>query len=137
MYTVLQKITRHVNSLIIFFIVLTSKESIWNYFFYIIFAKFAMLQFPRKLCSLAVATHSYLFTNLPLKIIVPGGLSLREGQTLLEDCYETGCLRALDLVEVNPALAFNHAEKAKTLEAAKRLILAATGYYRGGMAPIH
>ena len=34
-----------------------------------------------------------------------GGLTLREGLTLMEDVYETGCLRGLDLVEVNPALA--------------------------------
>ena len=63
--------------------------------------------------------------------IVPGGLTLREGLSLVEDIYDTGCLRALDLVEVNTDLA-DEAGAAKTLEAARRLILACLGNYRGG-----
>jgi len=62
---------------------------------------------------------------------VPGGLTLREGLSLVEDIYDTGCLRALDLVEVNTDLA-DEAGAAKTLEAARRLILACLGNYRGG-----
>ena len=34
-----------------------------------------------------------------------GGLTLREGLTLMEDVHLSGCLKGLDLVEVNPALA--------------------------------
>ena len=60
-----------------------------------------------------------------------GGLTLREGLTLVEMVHETGCLRGLDVVEVNPALAKNENEIHKTVDAAKRLILAAAGFSRG------
>lgn len=63
--------------------------------------------------------------------LVPGGLTLREGLSLVEDLYETGCLRALDLVEVNPDLS-DDLGSLKTLEASKRLLLASLGSYRGG-----
>jgi len=66
---------------------------------------------------------------------VPGGLTLREAMTLVEDIYDTGCLRAMDLVEVNPDLA-DEAGAAKTLEAAKRILLSGLGYHRGGRAPL-
>jgi arginase family enzyme len=49
----------------------------------------------------------------------------------MEMVHQTGCLRGLDLVEVNPALATNERELAKTVDAAKRLILAAAGFPRG------
>jgi arginase len=75
-----------------------------------------------------------LFINLStiteILILVPGGLTLREGLTLLEEVHASGCLRGLDLVEVNPSLAKNDLELNQTIEAAKRLILAATGYER-------
>ena len=58
-------------------------------------------------------------------------MTLREGITLVEMIQETGCLRGFDLVEVNPALAKNEAEVHKTVDAAKRLILAAAGFPRG------
>ena len=50
---------------------------------------------------------------------------------MLEMVHETGCLRGLDVVEVNPALAKNENEIHKTVDAAKRLILAAAGFSRG------
>jgi arginase family enzyme len=50
---------------------------------------------------------------------------------MMEMVHETGCLRGLDLVEVNPALAKNEEEIWKTVDAAKRLILAAAGFPRG------
>ncbi len=56
---------------------------------------------------------------------------MREGLTLMEMVHQTGCLRGLDLVEVNPALATNEEDLAKTVDAAKRLILAAAGFPRG------
>jgi len=110
---------------------------------------------------------------------VPGGLTLREGLTLLEEVHASGCLRGLDLVsisittlyrkkfqksksfckcknnllgfwlkfpnigywfvigiqvEVNPSLAKNELELNQTVEAAKRLILAATGFQRRNSA---
>ena len=68
-------------------------------------------------------------------LLVPGGMTLREALTLVEDIYETGCLRALDLVEVNPDLA-DEAGAAKTLEAAQRILLSCLGHYRGGRAPL-
>ena len=68
-------------------------------------------------------------------LLVPGGMTLREAMTLVEDIYETGCLRALDLVEVNPDLA-DEAGAAKTIEAAKRILLSSLGHYRGGRVPL-
>ena len=68
-------------------------------------------------------------------LLVPGGMTLREALTLVEDIYDTGCLRALDLVEVNPDLA-DEDGATKTLEAAKRILLSGLGYYRGGRVPI-
>jgi arginase len=65
-----------------------------------------------------------------LCFIVPGGLTLREGLTLLEEVHATGRLRGLDIVEVNPKLARTEADLTKTIEAAKRLILAAFGFER-------
>lgn len=60
--------------------------------------------------------------------VVRGGLTLREGMTLLEDCFDTGCLAAMDLVEVNTKLGTQQ-DAEKTLEAARLLILAAMGNY--------
>ena len=53
----------------------------------------------------------------------------------MEDLYQSGCLRALDLVEVNPDLSDN-AGAIKTLEAANRLLLGSLGYYRGTNTPL-
>ena len=57
-------------------------------------------------------------------------MTLREGLTLLEEVHASGCLRGLDIVEVNPRLAKNEADLYRTVEAAKRLILAAFGFER-------
>ena len=54
---------------------------------------------------------------------VPGGLSYREAHMLLEMVAETGRLRALDLVEVNPMLDTHNA----TAELAVALALSAFG----------
>jgi len=54
---------------------------------------------------------------------VPGGLSYREAHMLLEMVAETGRLRALDLVEVNPMLDTHNA----TAELAGALALSAFG----------
>jgi arginase len=54
---------------------------------------------------------------------VPGGLSYREAHMLLEMVAETGRLRALDLVEVNPTLDTHNA----TAELAVALALSAFG----------
>jgi len=48
----------------------------------------------------------------------------------LEEVHATGRLRGLDIVEVNPKLARTEADLTKTIEAAKRLILAAFGFER-------
>jgi len=61
---------------------------------------------------------------------VPGGLTLREALKCIEDIKDSGCLKALDLVEVNPDLADN-AGAQKTKDAAIGLILAALGQHRG------
>ena len=61
---------------------------------------------------------------------VQAGLTLREALTLVEDVIDTGCLRALDLVEVNPDLSDDQGTQ-QTLQAAKKM-LACIGNYRGG-----
>jgi len=66
---------------------------------------------------------------------VPGGLTLREGVSVLEECYRSGCLTALDLVEVNLDLVSEEFRRKKTLDAAHRLIMAAFGNNRGGNQP--
>jgi len=58
---------------------------------------------------------------------VRGGLTLREALTLCEIVAETGRLKALDLVEVNPLLANNQEDLRTTVEAAIEVILAAIG----------
>jgi arginase family enzyme len=55
--------------------------------------------------------------------------------TILEECFRTGNLHSMDLVEVNTNLA-PYEDGTKTLEAAKALILSAMGYYRGGRPPL-
>ncbi|KAK2705205.1 hypothetical protein QYM36_017302 [Artemia franciscana] len=62
---------------------------------------------------------------------VRGGLRLREGMTLLETVNTTGRLSALDIVEVNPAIG-NSEQVGQTVEAARRLVLAAFGNNRQG-----
>jgi len=55
------------------------------------------------------------------------GLTLEEGITISSLMHQTGRLRALDMMEVNPKLAKNKAELDKTVDTAKTLILTALG----------
>ena len=59
---------------------------------------------------------------------VRGGLTLREGLTLCDLVYQTGRLKAVDMVEVNPSLASSQIEKARTVNAANNILLAALGF---------
>ncbi|KAI8429774.1 hypothetical protein MSG28_000314 [Choristoneura fumiferana] len=65
---------------------------------------------------------------------VRGGLSLREGITLMEIIHATGRLRAVDLVEINPALG-NESDRNRTIEAGICILRAALGSSRRGTAP--
>ena len=55
------------------------------------------------------------------------GLTLEEGITISSLMHQTGRLRALDMMEVNPKLAKNKAELDKTVDTAKTLVLTALG----------
>ena len=57
---------------------------------------------------------------------------MREAATLMEECFFTGCLEGLDVVEVNTELARNDGEATRSVDAAKRIILAAFGKTRTG-----
>ncbi|XP_033608705.1 arginase-1 isoform X2 [Cryptotermes secundus] len=65
---------------------------------------------------------------------VRGGLTLREGIQIMEESYRTQRLSAVDLVEVNPRLG-SPSDVRITLEAAKHIIRAASGYSRRGHSP--
>ncbi|KAF0304893.1 Arginase-2, mitochondrial [Amphibalanus amphitrite] len=65
---------------------------------------------------------------------VRGGLSLREGQTVMEEVCKWGTLRSMDVVEVNPQLGTPQ-QAQYTADAARHLLLATFGRYRGGNAP--
>ena len=77
------------------------------------------------LLSDCFVTHNFL-------ISVPGGLTIREAAVLMEECFFTGCLEGLDIVEVNTELALNDTEASKSVEAAKRIVLSAFGKTRIG-----
>ena len=62
-------------------------------------------------------------------------MTLRELLILLEDVYQTGCLRAIDLVEVNPDLS-DEVGAVRTIEAAQRSLLSLLGNYRGGQSAL-
>lgn len=57
---------------------------------------------------------------------VRGGLTFREGHYICEAIYETGCLVALDLMEVNPSLADAEAVK-QTVAVGCSLVRSALG----------
>lgn len=76
---------------------------------------------------LPITMQSYLFT-------VRGGLTLREAICLMEIIHQTGRLRAVDLVEINPALG-NESDRKRTLEAGLSVLKAALGFSRKGTAP--
>ncbi|XP_037072894.1 arginase-1-like isoform X2 [Pollicipes pollicipes] len=65
---------------------------------------------------------------------VRGGLSLREGQMVMEEVCKWGTLRSMDLVEVNPQLGSSQ-QALYTADAARHLLLSTFGRYRGGNAP--
>lgn len=60
---------------------------------------------------------------------VRGGLSLREAIRIMEIVHETGRMRAMDLVEVNPRIG-TESEANRTIDAALQIVLAAFGHKR-------
>jgi len=58
---------------------------------------------------------------------VRGGLTLREGDYICECVHQTGQLVAIDLVEVNPALAATEAGAQETVRAGCSLVRCALG----------
>ncbi|XP_054262817.1 arginase-1-like isoform X1 [Macrosteles quadrilineatus] len=67
---------------------------------------------------------------------VCGGLTLREGIHILEIVHQTGRMKVMDLVEVNPNIGSERDVK-KTVDAALHLIKAAYGFSRLGNVPRH
>ncbi|PAA80769.1 hypothetical protein BOX15_Mlig021759g1 [Macrostomum lignano] len=65
---------------------------------------------------------------------VPAGLTLREGLYIAEEVHRTGCLKVVDLVEVNPDLG-DPAQSEVTVNAAKEVIRACFGWQRAGIVP--
>ncbi|CAK1548289.1 unnamed protein product [Leptosia nina] len=65
---------------------------------------------------------------------VRGGLTLREAIKLMEIIHSTGRLRALDLVEINPAIG-NDSDRKRTIEAGLCILKAALGFSRRGTSP--
>ncbi|CAH2068501.1 unnamed protein product, partial [Iphiclides podalirius] len=65
---------------------------------------------------------------------VRGGLSLREAINLMEIIHSTGRLRAVDLVEINPALG-DESDRKRTIEAGLCVLKASLGFSRRGTAP--
>ncbi|XP_045761169.1 arginase, hepatic isoform X1 [Maniola jurtina] len=65
---------------------------------------------------------------------VRGGLTLREAIKLMEIIYATGRLRAIDLVEINPALG-NDTDRKRTIEAGLCILKAGLGFSRRGTMP--
>lgn len=65
---------------------------------------------------------------------VRGGLTLREGIYIMEEIFNTGRLRAIDLVEVNPKIG-SEEDVLKTVSAAVNLLQAACGHNRRGNFP--
>lgn len=57
---------------------------------------------------------------------VPGGLSLREGRYICETLYQTGQLKSMDVVEINPQLSDQHGIES-TLNSSLLLIKTALG----------
>ncbi|XP_013195371.1 arginase-1 isoform X2 [Amyelois transitella] len=64
---------------------------------------------------------------------VRGGLTLREALTLMEIIHATGRLRAIDLVEINPALG-DDSDRRRTIEAGLCVLRAGLGFSRRGLA---
>ena len=58
---------------------------------------------------------------------VRGGLTFREGHYICEAIYETGCLVALDIMEVNPTLGHNEEAVKQTVAVGCSLARSALG----------
>ncbi|XP_044728685.1 arginase, hepatic [Chrysoperla carnea] len=65
---------------------------------------------------------------------VRGGLTLREGVSLMEAFYRTGRLNGIDLVEVNPDIGDKKDVKT-TIDAAISILMAGCGHFRSGILP--
>lgn len=65
---------------------------------------------------------------------VPGGLTVREGVTIVETLYDLGRLEAIDLTEVNPGIG-SLTDVKRTLDSAFAVLKAACGNQRSGNLP--
>lgn len=75
------------------------------------------------------------YINFPYnQILVPGGLTLREGSYIMEELHRTGRLEAVDLVEVNPNFG-NSNDLKKTVDAGIHILKASCGNLRSGNLP--
>lgn len=59
---------------------------------------------------------------------------MREALKLMEIVHATGRLRAVDLVEINPAIG-NETDRKRTIDAGISVLKAALGFSRKGSAP--
>lgn len=67
---------------------------------------------------------------------VRGGLTLREGLSIVEEAVRTGRLAAVDIVEYNPSIG-DERDSRRTAEAAIAVCRAASGHSRAGTLPPH
>lgn len=81
-----------------------------------------------------VTSFSNRLVQIRFIFTVRGGLSLREAIMLMEIVHATGRLRAVDLVEINPAVG-NEIDRKRTIEAGMCVLKAALGFSRRGTAP--
>lgn len=66
---------------------------------------------------------------------VPGGLTIREGITIIEDIFEMGRFKCIDICEVNPEIG-SLTDTKKTVDSAIYLLKAACGTHRRGNFPV-
>lgn len=78
----------------------------------------------------------FLFLFFCIYFLVPGGLSLREGITIIEEVFNSGRLRGLDIVEICPNIGTKHDVK-RTIDSAIQLVKAACGSKRSGNLPLN
>lgn len=67
--------------------------------------------------------------------VVPGGLTLREGITIIESAFDSGRLCGLDVVEICPNVG-SDVDVKRTIDSAIELVKAACGSQRSGNAPL-
>lgn len=82
----------------------------------------------------SIFRHIVTKTVISYCFAVRGGLTLREAIKLMEIIHSTGRLRALDLVEINPAIG-NDSDRKRTIEAGLCIVKAALGFSRRGTSP--